>query len=190
MKRVIVALTGATGLPLAVNVLKKLRDLPDIEIHLVCSNWAKITLMAETNYHYADLCALADVTYNHRDLSAAIASGSFVTEGMIVVPCSMKTLAAIRCGFSDNLISRAADVIIKERRKLVLVARETPLSAIHLENMLALTQIGAMIFPPTPAFYHKPETIDQMLDEMAIRILAQLNVFHPKLKEWNGIAKE
>lgn len=188
MKRIIVAVTGATGSQLAITLLKKLREFPDIEIHLICSNWAKVTLQTETGMTYHDLCQFADHVHSNGNLGASIASGSYLTDGMIIVPCSMKTLASIRVGLSDNLISRAADVIIKERRKLILVTRETPLSTIHLENMLFLSQLGATIFPPLPAFYHLPKTMDDSTNDIVLRLLQQLNIFHPAAKEWNGLS--
>ncbi|MDR0806878.1 MAG: UbiX family flavin prenyltransferase [Enterobacteriaceae bacterium] len=186
MKRIIVGITGATGSPLAVKLLQFMQDL-NIETHLVISQWAKVTLQQEAGISYRQVCELASKTYDIRDQGAAISSGSFITEGMIIVPCSMKTLASIRIGFAENLISRAADVILKERRKLLLVPRETPLSSIHLENMLHLSNLGATIFPPTPAFYNQPESIDALLDHLAVRILDQFQLSHPAAKRWSGM---
>ncbi|KAL3293972.1 phenylacrylic acid decarboxylase [Colletotrichum asianum] len=154
-KRMIVALTGATGSILGIKTLIALRRL-NIETHLIISKWADSTLKYETSYTATNVRALADHVYNNHDMAAPIASGSYRVDGMIVVPCGMETLAAINSGLFDTLFARAADVIIKERRKLVLAARECPLSGIGLQNMLSLTQNGVIIFPPVPAFYHRP----------------------------------
>jgi len=160
-KRIIVAVTGATGAPLAVSLLQRLRSL-NVETHLILSKWGAATLKYELDPPHntsAYLSSLADYTYSPLDVSASLSSGSFLTHGMIVVPCSMKTLAAIRIGYDNDLITRAAGVSLKERRKLVLAARETPLSAIHLENMLEVTRAGAMVFPPVMAFYTRPKGV-------------------------------
>jgi len=189
MKRIVVGMTGATGAPLAVRVLQFLHDL-DVEVHLIVSQWARATLVQECGLSVRDLAPYADVVHDARDQGASISSGSFRTDGMIVVPCSMKTLAAIRCGYADNLVARAADVTIKERRRLILVARETPLSPIHLENLLELSRIGATIFPPTPAFYNKPSTVDDVLNHLAVRILDQFGLDHPAARRWGGMQPE
>jgi flavin prenyltransferase len=186
MKRIVVGVTGATGAPLAVRILQFLRDM-EVEVHLVVSQWARATLLQECNMSVRDLHEYADVVHVDRDQGASISSGSFHTDGMIIVPCSMKTLAAIRVGYADNLIARAADVTLKERRKLIIVARETPLSSIHLENMLHLSNLGAVIFPPTPAFYNNPANLDEMLDHLAVRILDQFHLDHPAAKRWTGM---
>jgi 4-hydroxy-3-polyprenylbenzoate decarboxylase len=186
MKRVVVGMTGATGAPLAVRVLQFLNDM-DVEVHLIASQWARATLVQECGISTKELSLLARVVHDVRDQGASISSGSFHTDGMIIVPCSMKTLAAIRCGYADNLIARAADVTIKEQRRLILVARETPLSPIHLENLLELSRIGAIIFPPAPAFYNRPETIDEVLDHLAVRILDQFGLDHPTARRWSGM---
>jgi 4-hydroxy-3-polyprenylbenzoate decarboxylase len=186
MKRIIVGVTGATGAPLAVRVLQFLREM-EVEIHLIVSQWAKTTLQQECGMSYRDLCAMAEVVYDPRNQGATVSSGSFQVEGMVIVPCSMKTLAAIRMGFAENLIARAADVMLKERRTLLMVTRETPLNSIHLENMLHLSNMGAVIFPPTPAFYNNPESISQILDHLAVRILDQFHLSHPAAKRWEGL---
>jgi flavin prenyltransferase len=188
MKRIVVGITGATGAPLAVRVLQFLQDM-GVEVHLVVSQWGRATLVHECGMAVQDLSRYVAQTHDARDLGASISSGSFATDGMIVVPCSMKTLAAIRMGYTDNLIARAADVTIKERRKLILVARETPLSPIHLENLLHLSRIGAVIFPPTPAFYNCPTTLDEMLNHLAVRILDQFGLDHAASKRWAGMKK-
>ena len=186
MKRIVVGMTGATGAPLAVRVLQFLHEM-EVEVHLVVSQWARSTLGQECGISVKNLLLLATHVHDARDQGASISSGSFTTDGMIVVPCSMKTLAAIRMGYADNLVARAADVTIKERRKLILVARETPLSPIHLENLLHLSRIGAVVFPPTPAFYNHPTTLNDMLDHLAVRILDQFGLDHPAAKRWVGM---
>src|SRR6266404_1823941 len=168
-QRIIIGMTGATGTIIAVRVLQMLQDA-DVETHLVMSKWAVRTLLHETSYRPEDVERLAARVYAAGDQGAAISSGSFVTDGMIVVPCSMRTLAAIAHGFGDHLIHRAADVILKERRKLVLAVRESPFNDIHLENMLKLSRMGAIILPPVPAFYNHPNTIDEMVDHIVMRV--------------------
>lgn len=172
-KRIVVAVTGATGAPLAVELLQRLRNL-NVESHLVLSTWGASTLKYELDApnNTADyLKSLADFVYSPRDVSASLSSGSFLTHGMIVVPCSMKTLAAVRIGYDSDLITRAAGVTLKERRKLVLVARETPLSMIHLDNMLEVTKAGAVVFPPVMAFYTRPQGIKDMVKQSVTRMI-------------------
>ena len=173
--KLIVGMTGATGAAIGVRVLRALKEL-DVETHLVISRWARTTIELETPYSVQEVIALASKTYSERDQAAAISSGSFRVDGMIVVPCSMKTLAAIRCGYGEGLIARAADVTLKEQRKLVLVPRESPLNAIHLENMLALTRAGAMMMPPMPAFYNHPVSTDDIINHVASLILDQFSL--------------
>ncbi len=156
MRRIAVGMTGATGAVLGVELLRQLQQCADVETHLVVSRWARATIHLETELSAGDVESLADVVYSWDEQTAAISSGSFRIDGMVIAPCSMKTLAAIRTGYADGLIARAADVTLKENRRLVLVARETPLSQIHLENMLALARMGARIVPPMPAFYNHP----------------------------------
>lgn len=181
--KLIVAITGASGAIFGIRILEQLQQL-DVETHLVLSKWGGRNIELETDYTPDRVCALAKRTYSPEDLDAPISSGSYPMDGMIVAPCSMKTLAAIRHGMSCDLIGRAADVVVKERRKLVLMVRETPLSPIHLENMLALSRLGVVIMPPAPSFYTKPASIDEMVDQTAARALAQLGVEHPALKRW------
>lgn len=188
-KRIIVAFTGATGSILGIKALIALRRL-NIETHLIISKWAESTLKYETDYTVANVRALADHVYNNHDMSAPVASGSYRVDGMIVVPCSMKTVAAINAGLCDTLIARAADVIIKERRKLLLVARECPLSGIHLQNMLSLTQNGVIIFPPVPAFYHRPSTIDDIVDHSVGRMLDLFGFHTQDFDRWEGFHKD
>jgi len=184
-KRIIVAMTGATGAVLGIKTLLALRTL-NVETHLVISKWAEQTMKYETDYHATNIKALADHVYNVHDMAAPISSGSFRTNGMIIVPCSMKTLAAVSSGFCDDLISRAADVVLKERRRLVLVARETPLSEIHLRNMLEATRAGAVIFPPVPAFYIKSNDIEEMVDQSVGRMLDLFDLDISNFPRWKG----
>jgi flavin prenyltransferase len=183
--RIIVAMTGATGAVYGARLLAALRDM-DVETHLVLSRWAEVTLRKETGLSTREIAAHASVVHSREDMGASIASGSFRHDGMIVAPCSMKTLAAIRHGYAGELIARAADVTLKERRRLVLLARETPLSEIHLENMLALSRIGAIIAPPVPAFYSNPATIDDLVDHTVGRVLDLFGLDLPSLRRWNG----
>jgi 4-hydroxy-3-polyprenylbenzoate decarboxylase len=183
--RLIVGLTGATGSIYGVRLLERLRAA-GVETHLVISRWGVQTLLHETPYTRDQVEKLAHTTYAPGDMGAAVSSGSFHTDGMAIVPCSAKTLAAIAHGFGDNLIHRAADVILKERRKLVLAVRETPLSDIHLENMLKLSRMGAVVLPPMPAFYNSPRTIDDIVDHTVARILDQFGIAAPEAARWTG----
>ncbi|MCH6168922.1 UbiX family flavin prenyltransferase [Pseudonocardia alaniniphila] len=187
MMRLIVGMTGATGAVFGVRLLENLAEIPEVETHLVVSRWARATIELETGRSVAEVSALADATYRPEDQGAAISSGSFRTDGMVIVPCSMKTLAGIRAGYADGLVARAADVVLKERRKLVLVPRETPLSEIHLENMLALSRQGAQLLPPMPAFYNHPRSVDDIVDHITARILDQFDLPAPAAKRWEGI---
>lgn len=184
-RRIVVAMTGATGAILGIKVLIALRRL-NVETHLVMSKWAEATIKYETDYHPSNVRALADNVHNINDMAAPVASGSFRTDGMIVVPCSMKTLAGITSGFCDDLISRTADVMLKERRRLVLVTRETPLSDIHLRNMLSITQSGAVIFPPVPAFYIRPAGVEELVDQNVGRMLDLFGIDTGDFERWNG----
>jgi 4-hydroxy-3-polyprenylbenzoate decarboxylase len=184
-KRLIVAITGATGAMYGVRVLQLLREA-GVETHLVISRWGARTLLHETSWSREQVEALASATYAPADMGAVISSGSFRTDGMIVAPCSAKTLAAVAHGYSDNLVHRAADVVLKERRKLVLVVREAPLSEIHLENMLKLARMGAVMLPPMPAFYNHPQTVDDVVEHTVTRILDQFDVEAPSAVRWAG----
>jgi flavin prenyltransferase len=188
MKRIVVGVTGATGAVLAVELLRQLQQSGEVETHLVLSRWARTTLHLETGLSSPDIVGLADVMYAFDDQAAAISSGSFLTDGMVVVPCSMKTLAGIRTGYADGLIARAADVTLKERRRLVLVPRETPLNEIHLENMLALARMGARIVPPMPAFYNHPKSVGDIVNHIVMRILDQFEIESTTGKRWNGVS--
>ncbi|AOP48196.1 non-oxidative hydroxyarylic acid decarboxylases subunit B [Streptomyces lydicus] len=185
--RLIVAMTGATGAPLGVRLLENLRELPDVRTHLILSRWARATIELETGRSVRDVGGLADEVHHPEDQGATLSSGSFRTDGMVIVPCSMKTLAGIRAGYADGLIARAADVVLKERRKLVLVPRETPLSEIHLENMLALARMGVQMVPPVPAFYHRPASVDDIVDHLTARILDQFELPAPAARRWAGM---
>lgn len=188
MRRIIVAMTGATGATLGIKLLSELRQRADVETHLVMSKWAKVTIETETKLSVHEVGRLADVVYSPADQGAAISSGSFLVEGMVIVPCTMKTLAGIRTGYADGLIGRAADVTLKERRRLVVVPRETPLSELHLDNMLALARMGASIVPPMPAFYDNPATIDDQIDHIVMRILDQFGLGGDAGARWAGLA--
>lgn len=184
-KRIVVAMTGATGAILGIKILKALKYL-GVETHLIISKWAEATIKHETDFSPLAVREIADFSYNIKEQSASISSGSFHHDGMIVVPCSMKTLAGIKIGYGDDLITRAADVTLKERRKLVLVTRETPLSDIHLENMLGVTRSGGIIFPPVPAFYICPETLADVEDQSVGRILDMFHLDTGAFERWNG----
>ncbi|MDQ7969113.1 MAG: UbiX family flavin prenyltransferase [Oxalicibacterium faecigallinarum] len=184
--RLIVAITGATGVAYGVRLLQALRTL-QVETHLMISDAGVLNLHQELNLNRKDVEAMADVVHNVRDIGAAIASGSFQSHGMIVAPCSMRSLAAIAHGLSDNLITRAADVILKERRKLVLMVRETPFNLAHLRNMTAVTEMGGVIFPPLPAFYHRPASIDEMVDHTIGRVLDLFHLQHTLTPRWQGM---
>jgi 4-hydroxy-3-polyprenylbenzoate decarboxylase len=179
----LVAMTGATGAIYGVRLLETLYEL-GVEAHLIVSRWAEATIKTETERRPEDLRALAAVVYDEEDLAAPPASSAFETAGMIVAPCSMRTLAAVANGLSDNLIHRAADVHLKERRKLVLLVRESPLSVIHLENMLRVAKAGAVVAPPVPAFYAKLRSLDDMVDHTVGRALDQLGVEHERIRRW------
>lgn len=181
--RLVVAITGATGAALGIRLLETLAHL-GVETHLVLSDWARATIRIETPHTVEEVRELATHTYSARDLAAGISSGSFRTDGMVVCPCSMKTLSAIRIGYSDNLITRAADVTIKERRRLVLVPREAPLSEIHLENLHYLARAGAVIFPPTVAYYARPTTVASVTDHIVGRIVDQFEIEHSLIDRW------
>jgi 4-hydroxy-3-polyprenylbenzoate decarboxylase len=183
--KLIVGMTGATGAVLGIRCLQALRSL-QVETHLVLSQWARATIEMETGYSVRDVHALADHVYGVRDQAAPISSGSFRTDGMLIVPCSMKTLAAVRAGYGESLIARAADVTLKERKPLVLVPRETPLSVIHLENMLALARMGVVMAPPVPAFYHRPASVADIVDHTVARVLDQLGLELPGVSRWPG----
>lgn len=188
MKKMIIGISGASGVIYGIRLLSVLRDLPDVETHLVVSRAGAITIGLETEYTLEQVTTLADVTYREQDIAARISSGSFKTYGMIVIPCSMKTLAGIAQSFSDNLLLRAADVVLKDRRRLILVARETPLHLGHLRLMTQLTEMGAIIAPPMPAFYHKPQSLDDIINQTVNRVcdLAEIELPQDLFTRWDG----
>ncbi len=183
--RIIVGITGATGVIYGVRLLERLRDA-GVETHLVISRWGARTLLHETPYSREQVEALAHTAYGASDMGAAISSGSFQTAGMIVAPCSARTLGAIAHGFGDSLIHRAADVVLKERRKLLLAIREAPLSEIHIENMLKLARMGVVMLPPVPAFYNNPRSLADIVEHTVARMLDQFGVEVPDAVRWTG----
>lgn len=185
-RRLIVAITGASGAIHGVRLLELLRDL-DIETHLVVSPAGWLTIDQELERPRREIEALADVVHGVREIGASIASGSFDTLGMVVAPCSMKTLASVAHGMADNLVARAADVALKERRRLVLMVREAPLNLAHLRNMTAATEMGAIVYPPMPAFYHRPRSIAEMVDHSCARVLALFGIAAGDAPEWQGL---
>ena len=189
MRRLILAVTGATGAIYSIRLLERLRALGGVETHLIVSSAGWLSIQHELALDRPSVEHFADVVHNVRDVGATIASGSFATDGMIVAPCSMKTLASIAHGLSDNLIARAADVTLKERRRLVLMVRETPLNLAHLRNMTAVTEMGGIIFPPLPAFYDKPATIDEMVDHTVARVLDMFQLGPALTEGWQGLHK-
>ena len=184
--RVVVGVTGATGAVYALRLLQRLKTV-GAQTHLVASPAGVLNVHHELGLDRRALEALADHAYNPADVGAAIASGSFPTDAMVVAPCSMRTLAAIAHGLSDNLLTRAADVVLKERRRLVLMVRETPFNLAHLRNMTLVTEMGGVIFPPLPAFYHRPASIDEMVDDTVERVLALIGVSGAAPKAWTGL---
>jgi 4-hydroxy-3-polyprenylbenzoate decarboxylase len=185
-KRIIVGISGASGVQLGVAILEVLRDCPDWETHLVMTHGAEVTLGYETDKTPDDVKAMADFVHPIDDLAAPISSGTFKTEGMIIAPCSMKTAAGIANGYSENMLLRAADVVIKERRRLLLMPRESPLSPIHLKNLLALSELGAFILPPVPAFYQKPADIKDVVKQIAGRALGYFGIETDLIRPWGG----
>ena len=186
-RRLIVGITGATGAVYGVELLKTLNGLEDWESHVVLSDAGALNLWHELRMRRKDLEKLATASYNPKDIGAAIASGSFLTEGMVIAPCSMKTLAAVAHAHADDLLSRAADVVLKERRRLVLVPRETPLNLAHLRNMAQVTEMGGIIFPPVPAFYALPKSLDDLVAHTVARVLDLFGVHSARLARWQGM---
>ena len=186
MQRLIVGLSGSSGVIYGIRLLQVLRDIPELETHLIMSKGAEVTLGYETQYEADEVKALADVVYAPENLAAAVSSGSFRVMGMVVMPCSMKSLAQIALSLNDNLLTRAADVTLKERRKLVLVPRETPLHLGHLRHMTAVTEMGGIILPPAPSFYHNPKTIMDVIDQTVGKVLDQFGIEHKLFQRWGG----
>jgi 4-hydroxy-3-polyprenylbenzoate decarboxylase len=187
-RRIIVAMTGATGAIYGKRLLEELRRVGGIETHVVISKAGALSAAAELNVARRELEALGDVAHGEKDVGASIASGSFKTDGMIIAPCSMRTLAAIATGVTDNLVTRAADVVLKERRRLVLLARETPLTLVHLRNMVTVTEMGGVVFPPVPAFYAKLDSLEAMIDQTVGRVLDLFGIDSPLVRRWSGVS--
>jgi len=184
-RRLIVGISGATGAIYGVRMLEVLSKVKDIETHLVMTRAAKMTIQVETRFSPKDVEKLADVVHDINNVGASIASGSFRTEGMVIAPCSMKSMGGIALSVGGDLLVRAADVILKERKRLVLLARETPLHLGHLESMVALTRMGAVIFPPVPAFYHRPKTLDDVINQTVTRVLDQFDIDVTLFERWS-----
>lgn len=184
-RRLVVAVTGSSAPQLGYALLSTLRDRNDIEVHLVVSRGARETIQQEMGLRVEDFEELAEKSYSASDLAAAISSGSYKTCGMVIMPCSMRTLAAIATGQSGDLVTRAADVCLKERRRLVLVPRETPLNLIHIRNMETVTMAGAVVLPPVPAFYHKPQTIEDLLTHIVGKVLDLFEIEHELFRRWS-----
>ncbi len=187
IKKIIIAISGASGAIYGIKLLQKINKIPGLESHLILSKTASLTIGIETPYNLDEVIALSHHYHHYNNLAASLASGSFINHGMIVAPCSMKTLAEIALGLSNNLISRAADVNLKERRKLILMTRETPLNLSHLHNMIRVTEMGGIIAPPVPAFYNKPETLEGMIDYTVTRVLDLLGLHQEDNRRWGGI---
>lgn len=185
-RRLIVGISGASGFVYGQRLLQMLQPV-DLEVHLVVSRSALLTMACETNCKLSDLSAMVHQLHRNEDIGASIASGSFRTLGMVIAPCSMKTLAEIATGNASSLLSRAADVVLKERRRLVLLARETPLSLVHLRNMVSVTEMGAIVAPPVPAFYARPKDLDQMVDHTLGRVLDLFDIDSPAVRRWEGV---
>lgn len=186
-KRIIVAISGASGAVYGVRLLQLLAELPHVQTHLTVSAAGLLNLQQELDMVRADVEALADVMHPVHDVGATIASGSFQCDAMVVAPCSMRTLAAVAHGLSDNLITRAADVMLKERRRLILMVRETPLNLAHLRNMTSITEMGGIIFPPVPSFYHRPQTLADMVDHTVSRVIDLMGLPQVHAARWSGL---
>lgn len=187
MRRIIVGISGASGLIYGVRVLEMLREVEEVETHLVMTHAAKLNAGIETEWTVPEIEALADEVHSIKNIAASIASGSYRTEGMIVAPCSMRTLSAIVHSYSENLLTRAADVVLKERRRLVLMPRETPLHAGHCKLMLEACGLGAVVAPPVPAMYAKPQTLDDVINHSVARVLDLFDIDTGRLKRWRGV---
>ncbi len=185
--RLVIAITGATGAVYGMRLLQLLQPLENLETHVLISDSGALTLQQELQLKRREVESMADVVHSVRDIGASIASGSFQTAGMIIAPCSMRTLAAVAHGFSDNLVTRAADVVLKERRRLVLMVRETPFNLAHLRNMTAVTEMGGVIFPPVPAFYQHPQSIAEIVDHTLLRVLDMFSIALPDTPRWQGL---
>lgn len=187
MKRIILGISGASGAIYGIRALQMLREMPYVETHLVISQMAQVTIATETDMSIAEVHALANHVHTQKELGASIASGSFKTDGMLIAPCSMRSLAEIATSLTTTLLTRAADVVLKERRRLVLMVRETPLNSSHIRNMLIVSEMGGIISPPVPAFYQNPETLDEMVNHTVARALDLFDIEVPQMKRWQGI---
>ena len=183
--KIVVGISGASGAIYGIRLLEELRH-KGVETHLILSDWGRKTIACETDYTVEEVIAKSDVFYDIDNMAAAVSSGSFRHDGMVVAPCSMKTLAAIASGYTDNLISRAADVSLKEQKKVILLTREAPLSMIHMENMVRAARAGAVIFPPVPALYNRPQTIDDIVNHTISRVMDHLQIPNDLTKRWDG----
>ena len=188
-RRIIVAISGASGSIYGLRILQTLREAPDVETHLIVSDAGWLNLQQETGLAREVVQALADHSHALHNVGATVASGSFRCDGMVVAPCSMRTLASVANGLSDNLITRAADVMLKERRRLILMARETPLNLAHLRNMVSATEMGAIVFPPVPAFYLRPQSVGELVDHTVARVLDLLDLPSPHAQRWAGLTE-
>lgn len=186
-KQVIVGISGASGAIYGVRLLQILKELPNVKTHLILSATAQITLTTETPYSVDEVKQMADYHHSNKDLAACISSGSFQTDGMVIAPCSMRSLAEIATSMTSGLLTRSADVVLKERRKLVLLTRETPLNLSHIRNMATVTEMGGIIAPPVPAFYSKPESIEEMVDHTVGRVLDMFGIAHDLVRRWQGL---
>ena len=189
MKRYVVGITGSTGSVYGIRLLQQLREVEEAEVHLILSGPAKRTLVEETDWALKDVEALAHVVHDDKDIGASIASGSFRTAGMVIAPCSVKTVAALASSYADTLIARAGDVHLKEGRPLIALVRETPLHAGHLRQMLALAELGGVILPPMPAFYHRPKSVDDVVNHTVARVLDRLGLPQDLVPEWPGTGR-
>ncbi|MCT4634720.1 MAG: UbiX family flavin prenyltransferase [Rickettsiales bacterium] len=185
--KLIVAITGASGVIFGVRLLEILKETKNVQVHLIISKSANITIKSETKYKVSDIKSLADFSYSIENIGACMSSGSFRTDGMIIAPCSIKTMSAIAHSYCDNLITRSADVILKERKKLVLMLRETPLHLAHLRNMTMIAENGGIIYPPVPAFYQNPQNIDDIVNHTVCRVLDLFDINCDKIKRWEGL---
>jgi polyprenyl P-hydroxybenzoate/phenylacrylic acid decarboxylase-like protein len=186
VKRIVVGMTGATGQIYGIRLLQHLRFAGDVEVHLIMSEWAKGNIAGETDWTPENVEALADYVYDNNNLGAALASGSFLREGMIVIPCSVKTLSAIANSYADNLLVRAADVTLKERKKLIICFRETPMHLGHLRLLTKVSECGAIVAPPLPVFYNNPASIAELIDHSVFRYLDLLGLPSPQAQRWQG----
>src|SRR5690606_13029334 len=189
-RRIVIAITGATGSIYGVRLLEALKAVPEVETHLIVSRAGALNIASELDLGRRGVEALADVVHSDRDIGASIASGSFRTHGMVVAPCSMQTLAALATGVTDTLVSRAADVALKARRRVALLVRESPLHLVHLRNMVTVTERGAIVFPPLAAFYAKLESLDDMVDQTVARVLDLYDVEPPRVRRWAGLKED